>query len=125
MKFLLLFSIYMLLNYLVCWFFLQWDNNFLVRADEKTHTFNELLKQIPKEVRVWELILMLLFPLFLIVLTLSMTIACIINFIYILGEIIVGAKARLRYKKAINKVINILNKQPFSGKKTTKKAIDK
>ena len=104
---------------------MQWDNSFLVKADEKTHTFNELLKQIPKEVRVWELILLLLFPLFLIILTLSIIIICIINFIYILGEIIVGAKARLRYKKAIGKVINILNKQPFSGKKTTKKTIDK
>ncbi len=125
MKFIILLSIYMVLNYLVCWFFLEWSDSFLAIADRKTNNFNELLKQIPKEVRVWELILMLLFPLFLIILMLSIIVICIINFIYILGEIIVGAKARLKYKKAINKVINILNKQPFSGKKTTKKTIDK
>lgn len=125
MKFIILFSIYMVLNYLVCWFFLQCDNTFLVRADEKTNTLNELLRQIPKEIRVWEIIILLFFPLYIIILLLSIIIACIVNFIYILGEIIVGAKARLRYKKAINKVINILNKQPFSGKKTTKKTIDK
>ena len=125
MKFIILLSIYVILNYLICWFFLEWSDSFLAIADRKTNNFNELLKQIPKEVRVWELILLLLFPLFLIILMLSKIVICIINFIYILGEIIVGAKARLRYKKAINKVINILNKQPFSGKKTTKKTIDK
>ena len=125
MKFIILFSIYMVLNYLVCWFFLEWSDSFLAIADRKTNNFNELLKQIPKEVRVWELILLLLFPLFLIILMLSIIVICIINLIYVIGEIIVGVKARLRYKKAINKVINILNKQPFSGKKTTKKTIDK
>ena len=125
MKFIILLSIYAILNYLVCWFFLQWNDSFLAIADRKTNNFNELLKQIPKEIRVWELILLLLFPLFLIILMLSIIVICIINFIYVIGEIIVGAKARLRYKKAINKVINILNKQPFSGKKTTKKTIDK
>ena len=102
MKLIILFSIYMVLNYLVCWFFLQCDNTFLVRADEKTNTLNELLRQIPKEIRVWELILMLLFPLFLIILISSIIVAYIVNLIYILGEIIVGAKARLKYKKAIN-----------------------
>ena len=135
MKFIILFSIYMALNYLVCWFFLEWSDSFLAIADRKTNNFNELLKQIPKEIRVWELILLLLFPLFLIILLLLIMGTCIVNFIYVLGETIagakarlkykVGAKARLRYKKAINKVINILNKQPFSGKKTTKKTIDK
>ena len=125
MKFIILFSIYMVLNYLVCWFFLEWSDSFLAIADRKTNNFNELLKQIPKEVRVWELILLLLFPLFLIILMLSIIVICIINLIYVIGEAIVGVKARLRYKKAINKVINILNKQPFSGKKTTKKTIDK
>ena len=125
MKLILLLSIYTILNYLVCWFFLEWGDSFLAIADRKTNNFNELLKQIPKEVRVWELILLLLFPLFLIILMLSIIVICIINHIYVIGEIIVGAKARLRYKKGINKVINILNKQPFSGKKTTKKTIDK
>ena len=125
MKFIILLSIYMVLNYLVCWFFLEWSDSFLAIADRKTSNFNELLKQIPKEIRVWEIILLLLFPLFLIILMLSIIVICIINLIYTIGEIIVGAKARLRYKKAINKVINILNKQPFSGKKTTKKTIDK
>ena len=125
MKSIILFSIYMVLNYLVCWFFLQCDNNFLVRADEKTNTLNELLKQIPKEIRVWEIILLLLFPLFLIILILSIIVAYIVDIIYVVGEIIVGASARLRYKKVISKVIDILNKQPFSGKKTTKKTIDK
>ena len=125
MKFIILFSIYMVLNYLVCWFFLEWSDSFLAIADRKTNNFNELLKQIPKEVRVWEIILLLLFPLFLIILMLSIIVICIINLIYVIGEAIVGVKARLRYKKAINKVINILNKQPFSGKKTTKKTIDK
>lgn len=125
MKLMLLLSIYTILNYLVCWFFLQWNDSFLATADRKTNNFNELLKQIPKEVRVWELILLLLFPLFLIILILSIIVICIINLIYVIGEAIVGVKARLRYKKAIGKVINILNKQPFSGKKTTKKTIDK
>ena len=135
MKFIILLSIYMVLNYLVCWFFLQCDNTFLVRADEKTNTLNELLRQIPKEIRVWEIIILLFFPLYIIILLLSIMVTCIVNFIYVLGETIVGAKARLkykvgakarlRYKKGINKVINILNKQPFSGKKTTKKTIDK
>ena len=125
MKFIILLSIYIILNYLVCWFFLEWSDSFLAIADRKTNNFNELLKQIPKEVRVWELILLLLFPLFLIILMLSIIVICIINLIYVIGEAIVGVKARLRYKKAINKVINILNKQPFSGKKTTKKTIDK
>ena len=125
MKFIILLSIYVILNYLICWFFLEWSDSFLAIADRKTNNFNELLKQIPKEVRVWELILLLLFPLFLIILMLSKIVICIINLIYVIGEAIVGAKARLRYKKAINKVINILNKQPFSGKKTTKKTIDK
>ena len=125
MKFIILFSIYMVLNYLICWFFLEWSDSFLTIADRKTNNFNELLKQIPKEVRVWEIILLLLFPLFLIILMLSIIVICIINLIYVIGEAIVGVKARLRYKKAINKVINILNKQPFSGKKTTKKTIDK
>lgn len=125
MKFIILLSIYAILNYLVCWFFLEWSDSFLAIADRKTNNFNELLKQIPKEVRVWELILLLLFPLFLIILMLSVIVICIINLIYVIGEAIVGVKARLRYKKAINKVINILNKQPFSGKKTTKKTIDK
>ena len=125
MKLIILLSIYVILNYLVCWFFLEWSDSFLAIADRKTNNFNELLKQIPKEVRVWELILLLLFPLFLIILMLSIIVICIINLIYVIGEVIVGVKARLRYKKAINKVINILNKQPFSGKKTTKKTIDK
>ena len=125
MKFIILLSIYMILNYLICWFFLEWSDSFLAIADRKTNNFNELLKQMPKEIRVWELILLLLFPLFLIILMLSIIVICIINLIYVIGEAIVGVKARLRYKKAINKVINILNKQPFSGKKTTKKTIDK
>ena len=125
MKFIILLSIYMILNYLICWFFLEWSDSFLAIADRKTNNFNELLKQIPKEVRVWELILLLLFPLFLIILMLSIIVNCVINLIYVIGEAIVGVKARLRYKKTINKVINILNKQPFSGKKTTKKTIDK
>ena len=113
------------MNYLICWFFLEWSDSFLAIADRKTNNFNELLKQIPKEVRVWELILLLLFPLFLIILMLSIIVICIINLIYVIGEAIVGAKARLRYGKALSKIINILNKQPFSGKKTTKKTIDK
>lgn len=125
MKFIILLSIYMVLNYLVCWFFLEWGDSFLAVADRKTNNFNELLKQIPKEVRVWEIILLLLFPLFLIILMLSIIVICIINLIYMLGEIIVGASARLRYKKVISKVIDILNKQPFSDKKTIKKPIDK
>lgn len=125
MKFIILLSIYMVLNYLVCWFFLQCDNTFLVRADEKTNTLNELLRQIPKEVRVWEIIILLLFPLFLIILILSTIVAYILNLIYVIGEAIVGSKARIRYKKAIGKVVSILNKQPFSGKKTIKKLIDK
>lgn len=125
MKFIILLSIYMVLNYLVCWFFLEWSDSFLTIADRKTNNFNELLKQIPKEVRVWEIILLLLFPLFLIILMLSIIVICIINLIYVIGEAIVGASARLRYKRVISKVIDILNKQPFSGKKTTKKLIDK
>ena len=125
MKFIILLSIYAILNYLVCWFFLQWNDSFLAIADRKTNNFNELLKQIPKEIRVWELILLLLFPLFLIILMLSIIVICIINLIYVIGEAIVGVKARLRYGKVLSKIINILNKQPFSGKKTTKKTIDK
>ena len=125
MKFIILLSIYAILNYLICWFFLEWGDSFLAIADRKTNNFNELLKQIPKEVRVWELILLLLFPLFLIILMLSIIVICIINLIYIIGEAIVGGKARLRYGKVIGKVMNILNKQPFAGKKTTKKTIDK
>ena len=125
MKSIILLSIYMILNYLTCWFFLEWSDSFLAIADRKTNNFNELLKQIPKEVRVWELILLLLFPLFLIILMLSIIVICIINLIYVIGVAIVGAKARLRYGKVLSKIINILNKQPFSGKKTTKKTIDK
>ncbi len=125
MKFIILLSIYIILNYLLCWFFLEWGDSFLAIADRKTNNFNELLKQIPKEIRVWELMLLLLFPLFLIILMLSIIVICIINLIYVIGEVIVGVKARLRYKKGINKVINILNKQPFSDKKTIKKPIDK
>lgn len=125
MKFIILLSIYMVLNYLICWFFLQCDNNFLVRADEKTNTLNELLKQMPKEIRVWEIILLLLFPLFIIILILSTIVAYILKLIYVIGEVIVGSKARIRYKKMVNKIMSILNKQPFSGKKTTKKTIDK
>ena len=125
MKFIILLSIYMILNYLICWFFLEWCDSFLAIADRKTNNFNELLKQMPKEIRVWELILLLLFPLFLIILMLSIIVIYIINLIYVIGEAIVGVKARLRYRKALSKIINILNKQPFSDKKTTKKTIDK